>query len=136
LIEKDIGGFDIAMDQSARVRILQCVSNNLHYSQTQESIWAIEFDATRKIRAVNQLRNDVEITAISLPYIENRDDMRMIERRNDSGLSEEALAEGRIDQAPKGDLDCDLSIQLLIHRAIDLPEAPLTEHRNNAIATE
>ncbi len=92
-VDEDVGGLDVAVDQTGDVGGVQrggdLAADVQHPVGAEPALLAQD---RGQVRAGDVLHRDVE-QAVDLAGVVDRDDVRMRERRGDPGLAQEALAE-------------------------------------------
>src|SRR5262245_38939121 len=80
---------------------------------------------------------DKKVSAVLMPDVVERADVRMVQRRDRSRLALESFAQGRIAADVRGqDLYCNGAIEAGVFRLVDLAHAPSTDGRNDLIWPE
>ena len=93
-------------------------------------------DALAQRLALEQLRDDVR-RAVSRADVEDREDVRMVERRGGARLLLEAAQPIGIGRERGGqDLDRDLASEPRVARAVDLAHAAGAERREDLVRTQ
>jgi hypothetical protein len=91
-IEQQILGLDVAMHDPVLVRVLQRLTDGGHDGQSLLRRKAAGLHRLPEIHAIHKLHQE-KVKAARLPEIVNRDDARMIERRECLSLTREPLRE-------------------------------------------
>ena len=136
-VEQDVGGLDVAVDEAARVR---GVERGGHRGDDRRRALGLEPALAAQHRAqvlALDVAHDLEQHAVLLARVVDRDDVRMVERRGDLRLRDEAAAEGRVvRQRGRDQLDGDVPVEREVGRPVDDAHATLARHLVEAVTRE
>ncbi len=127
------------MDDAGAVRFVERVAN---LDGDLESLVGLERGAAAKGQAFSQrlpfeILQHQKVDAIVMADVEQRADVRMIERRDRARLAVEAFAQLRVGGERGGeDLDRHRAIEPRIPGAVDLTHAPRADERDDFISAE
>ena len=136
-VEQDVGGLDVAMDEAARVR---GVERGGHRGDDRRRALGLEPALAAQQRAqvlALDVAHDLEQHAVLLARVVDRDHVRMIERRGDLRLRDEAAAEGRVvGERGRDQLDGHVPVEGEVGRPVDDAHAALARHLVEAVTRE
>ncbi len=125
-VEQQVLRLDVAMHDAVLVRVLQRLADRRHDGQRLLRREAARLHRLPQIHAIHELHEQV-VKPARLPEIVDRDDVRMIERRERLGLVRETFGKLRIGHPLRREqLQRDQAAQRLLPRLIDHahPAAP------------
>ena len=141
VVQDQVGGLDVAMDDAARVRVVERCGDLAH---EPDDFLGLEVRALGQHvgdrTAVDELHREERI-AILLAQVEERHDARVAERPRDLGLVLEAVDEGAVlrararDVQPDG-LDRQLALDQGIEGLVDSPHRPVAEVPRDLVAAD
>jgi hypothetical protein len=133
--DEDVRRLHVAVDDPAHVRGMERLgdlgADPRGLARRQRAVLA---DDRRHVLAVDELHDDVRAGRL-LAEVEDRDDVRVAQRRGGAGLVAEAGQEVRVTtELGAQQLDRDVAIQLGVARPVDRRHAALSEELHEAIA--
>ena len=133
--QHDVGGFEIAVDEPLRVRLVERTANLDRDAQGFGGGNRSAFDPLIERLAAQQFHHQVA-DAVLLPYIVKRANMRMVQARNRPSLALEALPQIVAAADLRGEnLDGHLALQSRVAGAVHLSHPTGAQGRNNLVGT-
>ncbi len=136
-VDQQVGGLDIAVHQSILMGIVQRIGDRGHQPGDPAVVGGETPVPARQALAVDQFRDDETVSVGRASDVIDRDDMLVIQAREDPRLAEEGVdilvAE---DPVATRDLDGHQPAQQFIPRQIDLAEPALSQDAQDAIAVD
>ena len=132
----DVSGLEIAMDDAALVRGVECFEDLLRDGQRDGGRHRPARDQHRQIVAADELHNERADRPGVLESVDLRD-VRVIQRRERLRLADESLQAILVgDEALRQDLQGDIAIELRVPRLVDLAHAARSESGQDFVGAE
>ena len=136
LIEEQVRGLDVAVDEPARVCRVERSGSLLSDPNRTSRFQRALAEHLLQVGAVDEAHRDVQL-AVDLAGVVNGDDIRVLERRRQPRLAQEALPERSIRSEVRGkQLQCDVAVEREIARAVDDPHPAAADDRLDPVPGE
>ena len=131
LVDQDVLGLDVAMDDAFIVGELQGIADLRHDPERFGGLQSAGPHRLAQIDAVHEFHDEITETA-GLADIVNADNVRMAEHGERLGLAHEPFGKrGILAELRRQNLDCDQPVQAVLPRLVHRSHAALTQQFEN-----
>ncbi len=136
-VQQDVGGLDVAMHESLRVRVMQRLRHRDDEADRFPRRHPPRKHARRQVLAGNEFGNDVTAPVLRPSCVVDRNDAGVIQAGDQAGFGQVGLHVPRLAHAPRlGDLDRHVASQFVVPGQVHAAEAALGQHAQHAIAAD